>query len=362
MTYRKLTILFSLASMLQCGGGGGKPNNQDNIHSNPKSKTDQPGVTKINTNDLSIRNGKVFANLKGNHGQVETMQSAWDKLQKAEFDNKDIEMEGLTQKGQDIVSSFNKNAYPEDNLDSKSFIALYDKGEGSGARINKEVNKKFPGEGTLPQGTRDDFYSFAYLEKKIKYIDENAFTDQPILFSNKKKVQGFGCTGKNRNIRIVRYENDRKVIVLFVTQDGKDEILAFMGYKLKEAEAFAKNQKKLEGENMGSEDEFSFPNIHFEANIEFTPLIDKEFTNGGVAKYKIKVMKQTLKLKMDKKGAIVKSKAEIHGVRESAMLHEVPPKHLNFNDKFILIFKEKEKKPYLTLEVNNTELMVPEVQ
>ena len=96
------------------------------------------------------------------------------------------------------------------------------------------------------------------------------------------------------------------------------------------------------------------PKINFNITHAYSELINKHFKNKGYVEYFIRKAQQDILFKMDEKGAILISEARILAGKGVSI-----PKHLIFDEPFLIYLKEKDRKyPYFAMWADNPELMI----
>ena len=125
------------------------------------------------------------------------------------------------------------------------------------------------------------------------------------------------------------------------------------GRPIKAVQVRVENGKKA---YMDEVETVQIPRLNFDIEHYFTQLGGKKFTNKGFEKYGIGYAVQTVRFKLDEKGAIVKSEAKIATPCERGP-EEL--KRLIFDKPFLICLKEKKGKyPYFAVWVDNPELLV----
>jgi len=105
---------------------------------------------------------------------------------------------------------------------------------------------------------------------------------------------------------------------------------------------------------LSKDDKLAIPVINFNILKSYDELIDKKLLNAGFSEYIIAKALQSIKFRLDEKGAVLKSEAKI-GLKQAS---SNKPKMLVFNEPFLLYLKEKDADyPYFAMWVNNTELL-----
>jgi hypothetical protein len=97
-------------------------------------------------------------------------------------------------------------------------------------------------------------------------------------------------------------------------------------------------------------------NNRFDITHSYNELIGRFFINKNFEEYFITEAVQSIRFKLDEKGALLKSESRIGGAPISPR-----PKFLIFDKPFLLVMKEKKGTyPYFAVWIDNAELMVSE--
>ena len=153
------------------------------------------------------------------------------------------------------------------------------------------------------------------------------------------------------------WESSEIIIKLKSTSPNDEIILAMVEPEdtllqtIQKAEELIEKHEMGEYEELDATDELMIPEINFDLNHEYSDLLDKFMKNPGFETYWCKRAIQKIRFALDKKGAVLRSEAE--------MFWASVPRRLVFDRPFLLYLKEKDAEyAYFAMWVDNPELMV----
>jgi hypothetical protein len=161
-------------------------------------------------------------------------------------------------------------------------------------------------------------------------------------------------------VRIPDYVDDSDFIITLASDSPEDEIILAkvrpgktLLDTIRAVESRRQNGRKI---SMDSVATLQIPKLNLDIEHYFTQLGCRSFTNKGFEKYGIGYAVQSIRFKLDEKGAIVKSEARIVS---PGIARREEPKRLIFDRPFLIYLKEKSAKyPYFALWVDNPELLM----
>jgi serine protease inhibitor len=111
--------------------------------------------------------------------------------------------------------------------------------------------------------------------------------------------------------------------------------------------------------NLEENDTIQIPKLDFDVLREYQEIIGRGVLNKGLTDYYISKAIQSIRFKLNEKGALLKSEAAMAMIGMS--METKRPKCLVFNQPFLLCLKEKTGKyPYFVMWVDNAELLLQE--
>lgn len=299
-----------------------------------------------------------------------TFQLAWNELKGVIGGNI------TTTDEPEYVKYLNKGLSTKNDISEKCYVAHADFiKNGIVEKINKELKEKFKiGPPDFSYDLQPNYIlAYAYLQKELVFKNEFAQVEDGLLFTsgeNKTKVKAFGiyqyqgdtyAKKLHKQVQVLFYDYNQKefVIELKSTSPYDEIILAMIKPKdtlletIQKAEALIKkgreNPEFLAGP-FGVNDELKIPEINFDIHHKYSELYNKFLTNNGFGDYFFLKADQDVRFILNKKGAELRSKAEIP-------LAHIPRISI-FDKPFLLYIKEKDGKyPYLAMWIDNAELL-----
>lgn len=292
-------------------------------------------------------------------------QLAWNEL-KDKIVKQDIKMADESEE----VKHLNKELFTKEDVSENSYAALagYNK-EGIVDKINKELKSKFGDQAPEVENelkSPDDIMAYAYFYKNIKFAVPFYKFENPMKFgSNNINVKCFGIKKYSEKdskmasqVQIIDYEGANSFVVKLSSEDNKDDIYLTKGLKNNSTllNAVSEVERRLsEGktESMDYGQTLMIPYIDFDINHSYDELTNKKLLNSGFEEYILSKAIQSIKFRLDEKGAELKSEAKIMGAKTAILT-----RNYIFNTPFLLYIKQKGARyPYMVLWVDNEELL-----
>jgi hypothetical protein len=300
-----------------------------------------------------------------------TFQLAWNELK----DDKIKEDVHLTSEPP-LVKFLNKGLSTKADISEDCYVAMagFD-WEGILGKVNKALKEKFGDEAPVVDDMLavDSVYAYAYLQKVLRFKVAFESLRDGVSFASEDggtaKVQTFGIekhSSKDKHmkmaaqVRIPDYVDDSDFIITLASDSPEDEIILAkvrpgktLLDTIRAVESRRQNGRKI---SMDSVATLQIPKLNLDIEHYFTQLGCRSFTNKGFEKYGIGYAVQSIRFKLDEKGAIVKSEARIVS---PGIARREEPKRLIFDRPFLIYLKEKSAKyPYFALWVDNPELLM----
>lgn len=304
---------------------------------------------------------------------VGTFNLAWNELIE-QFVNGKVEFEdGNTE----LVNELNRQAFNKEQLSEEDYYIKVGKTtSGLKEEILKDIKNKFDIESsTLLQNLDfqpsiyEDFTIYSMIYKNFEFNNPFDRLDNGKFGQSKEEVKYFGINNASReflnaNVEILFYNNkndfavklktkwpDNEEIILYRTDENK----SFNDYY----EVLKEKTNKYEGRTqLGKNDELQIPYINVDTVINYDELCGKRIK--GMNGLFIRTAMQNVKFSLNEKGGNMTSEAVIMGSYNSYPEDEAPI-YFYFNDTFVLFMKEEDKEqPYMSLKVDNTDILVQE--
>lgn len=278
---------------------------------------------------------------------------------KIEFENGDSK----------LAEELNKQSFTKEMLNENSYyIKTGEINQSLREEIESNLKNKFNTNSPVLDGinwnTKDNEYLiYSMLYKNFTF--EKPFNKFTGTFGNSTEaVQYFGVNSSSleetfEQVTALFYNSDNDFAVKIDTKEGEELLLyrtdTVTSFDSTYSELIEKSSKYTgRKEIVRKKDELKVPFIEVKTDINYDELCNKKIkgTNGIVIKQAI----QTVEFNLDNYGGNVKSEALIEYYQ---YLDMEEPRSFNFNDKFVLFLKEKDKeKPYFALLVDNTDILV----
>jgi hypothetical protein len=110
-------------------------------------------------------------------------------------------------------------------------------------------------------------------------------------------------------------------------------------------------------QSMAKDDHFAMPVVDLDVTRNYDELIGAAVESGKLKGYRISVMIEKIKFKIDEVGAKVENEAVII-MTKCEIMSEIKPKRLILNDSFWVIMMQKGSYPYFVAQINNSEYML----
>ena len=301
-----------------------------------------------------------------------TFQLAWSKLRDIVKEEVHLENEPGD------VARLNKGLITPKDISSEYYLAMGGfASENIVAKINDELRTKFKDD--PPQLKNDvhtpyDIVIYSYLAKELRFSKEFESLKKPISFSSHgktSKVKAFGIKEYSskkehdelsKQVRLLSYKTDSDFILKLISKESSDDIVLAIvppGKTLLDTVVTVMERIGMNGLNpipLMHKDTLQIPKFNFQIAHQYTPLLNKHFSNKSFEKYFINTAKQDILFKLDEKGLVLKSSAHL-GVTLGVDLNK--PKQLIFDKPFILFLKEHDGKyPYFAMWIDNDELLI----
>jgi len=276
-----------------------------------------------------------------------------------------------------MVEILNKRAARRDNLSEDCYVAMAGLGKDQIlGRIDKALKEKF--KDSAPKVNLDlgehGFIAYAYLHKNLKFEKEFEGLETPILFrcnSNETNVKCFGIEKYSyskhkdlgKQVEILDYKDDSEFIIGLKSISLNDEII--LG-KIKPGKTLLATVKAVQERAetrrswpLSKGDTLQIPKFDFDIQHSYSELLGKSLKNKGFTDYFIAEAIQSIRFKLDEKGAVLKSEARVKLTQPVSRSGR--PRHFVFDTPFLIYLKEKGAKyPYFAMWVGNAELLVKE--
>jgi hypothetical protein len=213
-----------------------------------------------------------------------------------------------------------------------------------------------------------DWVAYAYLFKELPFkwafhrfkenlIFEGYYVDsfgiEQLFYDQRNEVK------MASQVVIIDHKNNDDFIIELKTQAKDDRlILAKVSPEASLGETISMVEKRIEKAKPEKMDEMSdlfVPVLDFDILKEYSELYGHPIhsTNKNIEKTEIAVALQTVRFRLDERGAVLKS--------ESIIAAGLTPENLVFDKPFLILLKRHDaKKPYFALWVGNAELLVPD--
>jgi len=356
---RFAVVLFVFLSLLACG-----------VVSADEGKPKQ-----IKAEDLrnTIVTPYLQEKIVGGKNQIfcSTFQIAWDIL------SDDIMRQPLQLTGHPLMEQMlNERLTGAKDISSQYYLAMagFNK-DGIVDKIKQALKDKFNEEPgiDISLGSPDDILAYAFLLKDLKFDKEFESLETPILFRGEASVKAFGIrkysfdkehTLLAQQVDILDYLNDNDFILGLKSSLPQDEIILA---KVKPGATLLETVDSVlkrigQGKRVGldKDDTIQIPKLDFDLLKEYREIIGKSVLNKGFSGYFLSKAIQSLRFKLNEKGALLKSEAAI-AVRASVSMEPKREKLMVFDQPFLLCLKEKTGKyPYFVMWVDNAELLLKE--
>lgn len=379
------TTLFTLLALAGLAAGGAcarEPEGSSNTQpagdtTKPKTHNEllgKPDVVAENA-DRDLKSSRVVGLLESPHEAgkslvwCSTMQYAWNSLTQGFGPPITVAPPGA-------AAGYQASSVSTNDLDAGSYVALGGFGrDGILDAIRKELAAKFGGAASpslLPIAVApDDLLAYAYLFKSLEFTDPFARVPNTFKFGD-TSVKAFGLWNSDliqswsaiaAQIDVRHYASQAEWTVRLKTKDPTDVLVVARrapGATLAETVAAVVASMSPGTESLGfkHDDTLKVPLMNFDVTRDFTELKGLAIS-GSKGSGVITSAKQNIRLRLDEKGAILKSEAAIQTT--SAMIPREQPKYMVCDGPFIvLMMREGAEHPYFAAWIESPELLVAE--
>ncbi|MBL7071548.1 MAG: hypothetical protein ISS26_05210 [Candidatus Omnitrophica bacterium] len=330
--------------------------------------------TQINSKELSETDVTAFMQQEISEGRnllfCSAFQIAWDRL------CDDILTEPLRLSGDPIAAKMlNERLTGEEDVSGDYYLAMagYKRDNITGKIVEamKERFNESPGI-DLSLNNPDDILAYAFLLKDLKFDKEFESLERPINFTGKTPVRAFGITkfafspahrSLSKQLDILDYQSDNDFVIALKSVLPEDEIIlakiAQEDTLLASVESVLSRISGPSGSKIRSDETLKIPKLDFDILHFYSDIEGAQFLNEGFEKHFIAKALQSIRFRLDEKGALLKSEAAI--MAPTMMPPSSPPKirQFIFDKPFLIMLKEKDAKyPYFAMWVSNSELLV----
>jgi len=302
-----------------------------------------------------------------------TFQLAWNELCQA------IGEDVRLNKPVPMVAALNRKSVTRDALDDASYVAEAGMiGDGLVERIEKGLARKFRGAArpTLHDQLRalppDGWGAYAYLFKQLLF--QTAFTqmDYPMVFDDEHNGDhnvaafGIGCYSPEaaasgamgRQVAILDYRDYDDFVIELQTRSKDDRLILAMVRPAKTlgatAEGVWRRVERTKPQRMVLSDRLEIPVLDFDLARAYSEIVDLHVVsnNKRVDGQRVVFANQTIRFRLDERGAVVKSEAAT-GLFGGGRAYI-------FSRPFLILLRRRQAKaPYLAMWIGNAELLVP---
>lgn len=297
-----------------------------------------------------------------------TFQLCWNELID-NFAKQDI----VFVEDKNITQNLNKRSFDKDQISENDVYIFAGKNTFENKdKIERSIKEKFNENSEILDNfewfeNEKDAMDFCYsmLYKNIEFEKKfDLFKNMPFYQGNtEKNVDYFGVDKNSKDfqkdqIKILYYNSGEDFAVKIYSKTD-DEIIVCSNPKGETLSEIYDNINKTAETNgsvfFGEEDSFKMPIISLKAEREYKELENKFFLYKDGSKNYINAAYQMIEFDLDQKGAKLKDESGI-AVSNTAMPAS-KPKNMICNKRFVVFLKEKDKKPYFGLLVNNTSVL-----
>ena len=276
-----------------------------------------------------------------------------------------IEFEGGTP---ELAQELNKQSFTVKELSESSYYKIHGFSTYElKSKIENSIKQKFNETSkvldNVEWGSRNSYTLYTMLKKKFNYLEKFQAMPNNTFGDSNEKVKYFGLEADmpqdaSKNIEVLFYNSKKDFAVKLKTKEGEE---VYLYRTTGEGKTFDENyqemlskQEKYSGNATWNEkDILKIPFIKINDEINYDELCGKYIKGTD---WFIAQALQTVDFELNNVGGSVKSEALIE-LRKSAEFDK--GREFVFNDDFILYLKEENKdKPYLTLKVDNTDVLV----
>lgn len=286
----------------------------------------------------------------------------------------------------ELASKLNDSPASKADLDDESYLAMGGLGrDGILGRVRKALEAKFGGAASpsaLPDDVQpDEVLAYAYLFKNLEFATPFLKRQIPLTFGGAagaggskggaaapRSVGAFGLWHDEREhdraairdqIDILAYESPGRWACELKSKAAEDRLIIA---RLDPRETLGKTveaalaMKAEEPLSFGEQDTLVVPYANFDITRSYTELVGLTVSTGSESATITKAV-QNIRLKLDERGAVLKSDAGIVGVTSAPIARD--PKRMVCDGPFLVIMMRRgAEHPYFAMWVDNPELLV----
>ncbi len=288
-----------------------------------------------------------------------SFQLVWNELKGMCEDDKVSFLGGNTKE----VNNLNKGEFTTKDLDENSYyIKRSVIVPGLKEEIEKSIKDKFNEKSDIlddmdftPDPDRQIIY--AMLLKNVEFPKMFQILDKS-NFKEIENVKYFGIRKSDKELENqvkILYFVDEENFAIELKTKSKDRIILETGSTkttFKEIyEEVMNNYENYDDNLFVKGDVLEIPYLEINAKQRFEQFTGKEFVTKDQEQYIITDVIQTIRFKIDERGAKLKSESAI--MIEKSAIMEHTPRIMKFNKDFTLFMLEEDKNPYLAIKVND---------
>lgn len=285
----------------------------------------------------------------------------------------------LLKNGPETVKLLNRSLFTGKDISEDAYLVMAGANrDGILEKLNEGLRKKFGNEAPAVRVgflTPEDYLVYGFLLKNLRFKQEFERIREPLDFKSESRltrIKAFGVGKFNRywendskirkQVAVIDYQGRSDFIVRLGTDSPEDEIILA---KVKPKENLLKTiERVIERIERGrgislldNGDTLKIPQFNFDITHSYDEFLGKFFENKGFEKFFITAALQTIRFKLDEKGALLKSSAVLSRGMGVEPVHQ--PREYVFDGPFLIYLKEKRGKyPYFALWVENPELLL----
>lgn len=298
-----------------------------------------------------------------------TMQLAWIEL--GGVMGAPIRAEGGA--AGEFARALNASPVNRGDLDESSFVALAGFGrDGILEKVRAALKEKFGGAASpklLPQNVAPDtILSYSYLFKNLAFEDPFIRREHPLAFSG-GNVASFGLWRTERvenwakiarQVSILSYRSPTEWTVELKTTGAGDRLVIARTEKRATLDATVAAALGAGGGatplKMEERDTLIVPIMNFDITRRYRE-IEGSLVQGSRESGIVESARQNIRLRLDEKGAVLKSEAAI-AVATSAAVNDRPREMVCDGPFVVVMMRAGSPRPYLALWVENPEVLV----
>ncbi len=362
--------LLALAGM---AGGcarseAGEPGDKKKSHAEQLGKPDLV----VRDADAELKRSRIVGLLSAPHETgvslvwCSTMQFAWSAMENGLG-------EPVRVSPSEAAEGYRTSTVSTADLDAGAYVALAGFGrDGILDRIRRELAEKFGGAASpsmLPTSVgADELLAYAYLFKSLQFQEPFVRVTNTFRFGE-TRVKAFGLWESDRiqkwgeiarQVEVHHYASGDEWTVRLRTREPEDMLVIARrapGATLQETIGAVLKSLEGEGDRFRSDDTLKIPLMNFDVTRRYSELegLAVSGSNGGGL---IASAKQNIRLRLDEKGAILKSEAAI-SVTAAPVVQE--PRMMVCEGPFLmLMMRSGAAHPYFAAWIESPELLVAE--